>query len=254
MLYGIMSMVIGGGALHTDYLNGVSITDVQMLFNIQVDVDMPHETIPGLYISKPSPLRAFADKIRSTFAECGRRLAELQCKDFADYFSKIAARNGGKLDVSKFITALSADFPTFSDVSDSPDGRVHVLSKAQRLVSDLSIAVREAPEVATFLNFMDFTQASQLTVFADNVLPAVLRREGVLEYSPELATLVDSKKTLPKGDMETEIRAVTMEACNIILRSANTSGPDLDFFLRELAKTDTHKDNIRHYCKDTVFY
>ncbi len=64
-----------------------------------------------------------------------------------------------------------------------------------------------------------FADIDRLTVFADNLLPHVLRLDGVLVYHPDLASRVDAHRPLPAGSaMEHEIRACTVEACERLAR------------------------------------
>src|SRR5947207_2662170 len=58
----------------------------------------------------------------------------------------------------------------------------------------------------------DFTDLDRLTIFADNLVPHVLRMDGVLVYDPRLADHVDSEQLLPPGEQEREIRACTVPA------------------------------------------
>lgn len=50
-----------------------------------------------------------------------------------------------------------------------------------------------------------FADLDRLTIFADNVVPHVLRVEGVLRYSEALAARIDRGDPLPPGGEETEI-------------------------------------------------
>jgi hypothetical protein len=60
----------------------------------------------------------------------------------------------------------------------------------------------------------DFPDIDRLTVFADNLLPHVLRHEGVLIYDDALAMAVDAgEELLHGGRMESEIRACALHAC-----------------------------------------
>jgi hypothetical protein len=60
----------------------------------------------------------------------------------------------------------------------------------------------------------EFSDVDRLTVFADNLLPHVLRAEGVLVYADELAAAVDAGREIPSGSaMERELRACTVHAC-----------------------------------------
>ena len=63
----------------------------------------------------------------------------------------------------------------------------------------------------------DFPDIDRLTIFADNVVPHVLRVEGMLEYAPELAARIDAGEELPQGSREeVEIRACAVHACEIL--------------------------------------
>lgn len=58
-----------------------------------------------------------------------------------------------------------------------------------------------------------FYDIGDITMFADYVVPAVLRNLGVLSYSSSLASIVDGFKELASGtEEEVEIRACTITA------------------------------------------
>jgi hypothetical protein len=60
----------------------------------------------------------------------------------------------------------------------------------------------------------ELADVDRLTVFADNLLPHVLRADGVLHYAPELAERVDAGVELAAGEaMEREVRACALHAC-----------------------------------------
>src|SRR3984957_1668540 len=72
------------------------------------------------------------------------------------------------------VAALTA-MPFFRDVTAYGDRAVTFLKRAQILVHDLAIASPEHPLLA----FADF---AEMTVFADNIIPFVLRADGILRY------------------------------------------------------------------------
>src|ERR1700754_2495430 len=53
----------------------------------------------------------------------------------------------------------------------------------------------------------EFDDLDELTIFADNLVPHVLRCDGILVYEPELAARIDAEQLLPAGAQEREIRA-----------------------------------------------
>lgn len=91
---------------------------------------------------------------------------------------------------------------------------------------------------------------------ADYQLPRALRGLGILEYSDELASLVDNWKEVPENSrMEVEIRAATVAACDMLMKSINahrmgyTLSPinicHLDFWLWKTGKeTKTSRPHL----------
>jgi hypothetical protein len=78
----------------------------------------------------------------------------------------------------------------------------------------------------------EFGDIDRLTIFADNLVPHVLRHEGVLRYSDELAALVDEGVELPAGSRrEQEIRACAVHACELIARRLGVAPALLDNWL-----------------------
>ncbi len=55
-----------------------------------------------------------------------------------------------------------------------------------------------APELQRF-GVAQFSDLERLTLFADNLVPHVLRIDGALQYTGELATHIDAERLLPAG-------------------------------------------------------
>ena len=65
-----------------------------------------------------------------------------------------------------------------------------------------------------------FHDLDQLTLFADNLVPHVLRMEGVLVYSPGLVSRIETGELIEAGSQEeVEIRAVALHAVESISHS-----------------------------------
>ena len=73
--------------------------------------------------------------------------------------------------------------------------------RAQILASDLALA-----------GVAEFSDLDRLTIFADNLVPHVLRCDGVLVYDDELAARIDRGELLFLGGAEREIRACALHA------------------------------------------
>jgi hypothetical protein len=98
-----------------------------------------------------------------------------------------------------------------------------------------------------------FDDLDRLTIFADNLVPHVLRVDGVLAYDPELAAAIDSGQLLPPGDQETEIRACAVHACELIAKGLGTPPRVLDTWLWNRGQEPRYKALPRHRTR-TVYY
>jgi len=106
-----------------------------------------------------------------------------------------------------------AELPFFADQG--------FYKRAQIAANDLHLA-----------GVVSYPDIGRLTIFADNLVPHVLRREGVLSYSDALAERVDGGIELPAGSREErEIRACALHACEGIARRLNVAPALLDNWL-----------------------
>ncbi len=114
--------------------------------------------------------------------------------------------------------------------------------RAQIVAADLALA-----------GVASFADLDRLTIFADNLVPHVLRCEGVLGYEDSLAARIDAGELLSAGGAEREIRACAVHACELI--SARTGVPPrvLDHRLWNRGQAPEYKARPRHRCR-CVYY
>ena len=98
-----------------------------------------------------------------------------------------------------------------------------------------------------------FDDIDRLTIFADNLVPHVLRCDGVLEYHPDLAAHIDAERLLPPGEQEAEIRACAVHACERIAARLGVPPRTLDVWLWNRGQAPEYKARPRHRTR-TVFY
>jgi Potential Queuosine, Q, salvage protein family len=98
-----------------------------------------------------------------------------------------------------------------------------------------------------------FHDLDRLTIFADNLVPHVLRVDGVLRYHPDLARVIDAEELLPPGEQETEIRACAVHACELIAKRLGVPPRVLDTWLWNRGQEPRYKARPRHRTR-TVFY
>jgi hypothetical protein len=114
--------------------------------------------------------------------------------------------------------------------------------RAQIVPSDLALA-----------GVARFTDLHRLTIFADNLVPHVLRVEGVLVYDPRLAARVDTGQLLRPGPQEREIRAGAVRACELLAARLGVDEQTVDHWLWTRGQDPRYKAVPRHRCR-TVFY
>ena len=99
----------------------------------------------------------------------------------------------------------------------------------------------------------DFDDLDALTIFADNLVPHVLRCEGVLVYDDGLAAHIDAGRLLRPGPQEREIRGCAIHACAAIARRTGMTERDIDNALWYRGQRPEYKARPRHRCR-TVYY
>jgi hypothetical protein len=99
----------------------------------------------------------------------------------------------------------------------------------------------------------EFGDLDRLTIFADNLVPHVLRCDGVLVYDEDLTARVDSGRRLTLGGAEREIRACAVHACELISHRTGVPARSIDTWLWTRGQAPDYKARPRHRCR-TVFY
>src|SRR4051795_8472868 len=129
---------------------------------------------------------------------------------------------------------LAAGMPMFRDPG--------FYKRAQIAASDLALA-----------GVAPFGDIDRLTIFADNLVPHVLRVDGVLVYDESLAAHIDSGELLPAGEEEREIRACAVHACESIAAGLGIPPRALDVMLWNRGQEPRYKARPRHRTR-TVYY
>ncbi len=147
---------------------------------------------------------------------------------------------------------LVVEMPLYQDVASYRDMRVPLYKRAQILSTDLAIAfANQGPG--------EFHDLDRLTIFADNLVPHVLRVDGLLVYEPDLLTRIERGELIAAGsEEEVEMRAVTIHAVERIVEALQSSGVPtsarhLDYILWNRGADEVYKALPRHRTR-TVFY
>ena len=120
----------------------------------------------------------------------------------------------------KLVNLIMQHFPGFRDVCTIDGQEIFFLKRAQIFVGDVNAALK-----------LGLLEVSQLTCFADYRVPQLLRELNILEYSPELASIVDEKVEITAGSYdEISIRAATVVAVQDLVEHLNKDATDGDRF------------------------
>jgi hypothetical protein len=148
--------------------------------------------------------------------------------------SALQAIAGAGGSAERLATQLAAGMAMFADRG--------FYKRAQIAPADLALA-----GVATFHDL------DRLTIFADNLIPHVLRCDGVLVYEERLAAHIDAGRLLRNGPQEHEIRACAVHACELLSTRLGVPPRVLDNWLWNRGQEPAYKSRPRHRCR-CVYY
>jgi len=162
-----------------------------------------------------------------------------------DLGARITAEHGGRFAVVAQAAGGSATalverlqhWDCFRDVSEYDGLRVPFLKRAQITAADLAQA-----------GVAPFTDLDRLTMFADNLVPHVLRLDGVLRFAPGLVERIERGELLTHGSPEeVEIRACALHAVELIVAARpGTCAADVDRLLWNRGQQPSYKAVRRH--------
>jgi len=152
---------------------------------------------------------------------------------------------------ARLVDLLSVQ-PFFRDVPSYRGLAVPLYKRSQLLASDLALAFGgDGPG--------RFDDLDRLTIFADNLVPHVLRIDGLLDYSDTLAMAIDTEEPIRAGaDEEIEIRACAVHCVELIRDVLTRTGRpatsrQLDQLFWHRGQQPRYKEKKRHRTR-TVFY
>lgn len=150
-----------------------------------------------------------------------------------------------------FVERLTETFPeAYADSREYGGRTVYFDKKAQLAGSMLYGRFRDR---AGF----DVVDIDGVTVFADYLIPALLRAREVIEYSPRLADAIDQGALIDEGSPEeVEIRLATVYVGEQLLAAINRrrSDPINAFQLDQLLWQTARTMELNHHFTDTVTY
>jgi hypothetical protein len=185
--------------LDANYLASISDADVRNFFRSANNTEIP------LIKERTNNLR-----------EAGRVLIE----KFGGKAINIVEK--GDYDAVKIIKLIIDNFSSFRDISILDERKIFFLKRAQLCPNDFNYILKQHGK--------EIKNLDVLTAFADYKIPQILRNEGILEYSPELAEKVDNFVEISRDSREEiEIRAATIWGTELLRQEIkNLSSREID--------------------------
>lgn len=191
-----------------------------------------------------------AGELMGLFAKALNDLGALLLARFDGEPARLVESAGHK---AEKLVAILRVMPFFDDVAIWRGRKVPFMKRAQLTAADLGLAFDHE-------DWGRFDDLDQLTIFADNLVPHVLRVDGILDYDPDLAARIDRQDPIEVGSMEEiEIRAAALHAVELLKRHLHAAGHAhitsmaLDYLLWNRGQAARYKAIPRHRARG-VFY
>lgn len=176
------------------------------------------------------------------FARSLRDLGGHLLRDHRGSFTELVDRAGGS--AVALVERLAA-WDCFSDVSAYEELQVPFLKRAQIAAADLARS-----------GAASFSDLAGLTMFADNLVPHVLRLDGVLRFAPDLVDRIEREELLIHGSPEeVEIRACAVHAVELIAAASSPKRipAEIDEVLWSRGQGGAYKARPRHRSRCTAY-
>ena len=183
------------------------------------------------------------------FASALNDLGRLLIERFEGSFVRLV--ESAEQSAEKLVQILAA-MPFYRDVQHYGDLEVPFYKRAQLTAADLALAFgHEGPG--------RFEDLDRLTIFADNLVPHVLRTDGLIEYDAHLSDRIARGELIASGSLEEiEIRASAVTVVErireeITRRGGSVTSMELDYRFWNRGQGASYKARPRHRCR-CVFY
>jgi hypothetical protein len=180
-------------------------------------------------------------ELMALFATALRELGAHVLDHHDGAFANLArAGDGSAVALAEHLAAL----PTWADVSPYDGVTVPFFKRAQLAAADLHLqGIAPAADVGA------------LTLFADNLVPHVLRIDGVLAFDPDLVARIDREELIAHDSPEeVEIRACAVHAVELLVPAhPGTTATAVDNTLWHRGGRPRYKAHPRHRARTTAY-
>ena len=174
------------------------------------------------------------------FAEALRDLGgHVSVEHGGGFEALVDAAHGSAVDLA----GLLAGWECFADVSTYEDRPVPFYKRAQLAAADIDRA-----------GVASFGDSGRLTAFADNLVPHVLRMDGILCLDSALEQAIEAERLLAHGSpQEVELRACAVHAVELLAAASRLSPAQIDGTLWNRGRGRQYKSRPRPRSRSTAY-
>jgi hypothetical protein len=176
------------------------------------------------------------------FARALRDVGSHVAADHEGSFGAVVEAAGGS---AQALAGLLASWDAFADTSKYEERPVPFFKRAQLAAADLDRA-----------GAVSFADLGALTAFADNLVPHVLRVDGVLQLDSTLERQIEAGELLLHGSPEeVELRASAVHAVELLADAGRRrlSPAEIDAALWNRGREPRYKAIPRPRCRNTAY-
>jgi Potential Queuosine, Q, salvage protein family len=180
-------------------------------------------------------------ELMALFAAALRELGDHVAARHGGSFARLAAGHDGS---AVALAEELATLPMWHDVSPYDGFEVPFFKRAQIAAADLALQ-----------GLAPADDLDELTLFADNLVPHVLRIDGVLRFDAGLVARIEAGELLQHDSPEeVEIRACAVHAVELLVAAHGaTTAADVDNVLWHRGADRRYKDHPRHRARTTAY-
>lgn len=141
------------------------------------------------------------------------------------------------------LAGILASWDSFADASEYEGRRIPFFKRAQLAAADLHRA-----------GVADLPGVERLTAFADNLVPHVLRVDGILQLDPSLTDRIEAEELLDHGSAEeVELRACAVQAIELLAAASDLTPAEIDSALWNRGRDPRYKSLPRPRSRNTAY-
>jgi hypothetical protein len=149
----------------------------------------------------------------------------------------------GAADSIPALAGIFAAWGSFADMSRYDGREVPFYKRAQLAAADLHRA-----------GVADLPNLDRLTAFADNLVPHVLRVDGLLELDSNLTARIEAEELLEHGSPEeVELRACAVQAVELLAANSPLTPAEIDSALWKRGRNPRYKSLPRPRSRNTAY-